>query len=60
MFSPTLLEKVAKERQYDYCREAETARLLKGINGDTGSKPTKLAVVFSGTLLVVLMVAQML
>jgi hypothetical protein len=59
MFSPLLMEKIAKEQQYDFLREVETARLLKEINGDAGSQKTKLAVVLSGVVLIALMIAQM-
>ena len=60
MFSPTLMEKVAKAHQYDLLHEAETARLLKDINGDTISKQTKLAMVLGGMVLITLIVVQML
>ena len=60
MFNPILLETVAQSQQIDRLREAEIARMLIEGRDNSSSQKTKLTVVLSGTVLVVLMIAQML
>ena len=56
MYSPTLLEKIAEGRHNDRLREAEKARLLQQLEDKSGRR---LALVFSGAALAILMISQL-